>query len=136
MVLKGQIFSADAVFSFVVITIIIFCTFVQSGLIIENSSESFNDFKTMTKLIQASELLITNSEKGLAIYENNEVKHHEIDILKLDGIDKDKLLLENYDICITIENYFENCEHFQDKITRFVLCGGKVCKVEISAVMY
>ena len=132
MVLKAQVFSTDIITALLIIMIICSLIIIKQDEIMSKTISNYQDFQLQKRLLQASELLITTSDKGLAKYENNAVKHHEINLSK--KINQSHLLLDNYETCITIND--NNCAHFPNKITRFAVCEGEICKVEISARSY
>lgn len=73
-----MIFSLDAMAAFVVILLMLSISTTNLFVQLNNQKENYEQFIFQRKLIEVSELMISNSEKGLAVYDENTVKHHEI----------------------------------------------------------
>lgn len=146
--MKGQVFTLDLAFAVFVYVLILFF-FISSLFITSNSTISnYEKFKIQKKIFDASEVMITISNislGGLAVYEENTVKHHELDLGKIkefgrnfDSLKK-RLLLEDYDVWIRITKRSDGVllnlgEEIKGiKITRFALCGDDECVLEIIA---
>ena len=119
MVLKGQIFVFDLTISFFIMLIIVIVFLGQLFIVTDNVHDSFETFNRQKELFFASEKIIS-SKNGLAKYEQNTVKHHDLELRNL-----------NLNYCITINND-DNCEHNSTMIKRFALCGGDPCVIKIS----
>ena len=145
---KGQIFILDLGFAFIMYCFTIFIFFSSTATLINNSKMSYEEFEIQKKLFDASEMMISTSNisrLGLAVYEENTVKHHVLDMKKIDQLSKmnqstvkEMLMLENYDVCIQIktrngEEILSSCDKEGIKITRFVICGDEECVLEIWA---
>lgn len=132
MVLKAQIFMTDATVALIIIMIATSFSIQKTDNAWQHNLKTYENTALDVKLLQASELLLTDSEKGFVKYENGASKHHEIDVSKV-KLDKKTLLLEDYDVCLTITSFYGNCTHYSNKIVRFAVCNNEPCKLELSA---
>ena len=144
---KGQ-FMLDLAFAVLIYSLIIFYTISTISIIIGNGTTDFREAKTRSRLFDASEVMLTNPNVtygGLALYEENSVKHHELDIGKFgDFLNsfaeiKQRLLLEGMDVFVRItteggKTLLEAGKPINgSKVSRVALCGGESCVVEIIA---
>lgn len=135
MVLKAQVYSIDVLVATMILIVMIFCAL---GAIKErqtNAIGNYENIRLQQKLLQATEMLITTPEKGFVKYENNTARHHVIDTEKV-RLNKESLLLEKYEVCLTIsaDSYsYGKCSHYATKIIRYAVCGDEICKLELSA---
>lgn len=135
MVLKAQIFASDAAIAFIVIMMTVTAFVTKNADITQSTAGNYEAFAIQAKLLQATDVLVATSDKGFAKHDENAVKHHEIDVAKV-TLDKNALLLDGYDVCLTVRSSsfnYGSCDHYQAKVTRFAVCGGEVCRIELSA---
>ena len=94
----------------------------QLSIITYEINFNYETFSKQKELFNASEVLVT-SVSGLAIYEENTVKHHELDANKLKS-----------DYCVSIKSKKINieCDHSEIIVRRFALCNGDPCVIKIS----
>lgn len=145
---KGQIFTLDLGFAFIMYCFTIFIFFSSTATLINSSKTSYEEFEIQKKLFDASEMMISTSDisrLGLAVYEENTVKHHVLDMEKIDQLGKmnqsmvkEIFMLENHNVCIQVKTkdgkrILPSCEEEGIKITRFVICGDEECVLEIWA---
>ena len=120
-----MIFSLDAMAAFIVILLMLSVSMTHLFAQLSNQKENYEQFVLQRKLIEVSELMISNSEKGLAIYEENTVKHHEI---------QDKEIDEFVGFYIEILELGEESEHEnKQSVSRIVLEEGEVKVVKVTA---
>lgn len=146
--MKGQIFILDLGFAFIIYCFTIFIFFSSTATLINSSKMSYEEFEIQKKLFDASEMIISTSNisrLGLAVYEENTVKHHMLDMKKVNQLSemnqsmvKEMFMLEDYEVCIQIktrnnEEILPGCEEEGIKITRFAICGDEECVLEIWA---
>lgn len=138
MVLKAQIFATDVAIALIIIMTMVAAFATKNADLTKSTSDNYETFSLQAKLLQASEIMISTHEKGFAKHEENAVKHHEINVTRV-SLNKSALMLEDYDVCLTVKSpslNSGNCNPYENKITRFAVCGEKICKIEISARSY
>ena len=146
--MKGQIFTLDLGFAFIIYCFTIFIFFSSTATLINSSKMSYEEFEIQKKLFDASEMMISTSNisrLGLAVYEENTVKHHVLDMKKVSQLSemnqsmvKEMFMLEDHEVCIQIktrngEEILPSCDEEGIKTTRFAICGDEKCVLEIWA---
>lgn len=120
-----MIFSMDVMTAFIVILLMLSVSTAHLFAQLINQKENYEQFVLQRKLIEVSELMISNSEKGLAVYEENTVKHHEI---------QDKEIDESNGFYVEILELGEESKHRnRSSVSRIVLEEGVVKIVKVTA---
>ena len=128
--MKGLFFSLDAIVAFVIILFILGFSFSFFTRSLSTEKQNYSFFSTQAKLIQVSELMVTDSEKGLVKYENEEVKHHQ---LKQENFHLKKEVSidgENYGVEVLALNQKGSFQGIS--ISRLALCGDDLCVVKVT----
>ena len=128
--MKGLFFSMDAIIAFIIILAMVSFSFSFLLDDFANEKEDYKQFSAQADLVQVSELMVTNSRKGLVVYENNLVKHHQIrkEYWNFKG-------LKNFDRInygIEVLSLREKSSYEGESVSRIALCGSELCVVKIT----
>jgi len=137
------IISLDAFAATIVYVIVIYFFLTNSAVLVNTTTQDYKEFEKAAKLFQISEILMTSSnmsEGGLAEYEDNTVKHHQLSNLKILYLNQNFNTIKNEswkyagDLGIKIRTISGNMSIGNltgFKITRYGLCEGRVCILEL-----
>ena len=128
--MKGIFFSLDLMVAFVLLLLVFSFSFEFLFGNFANEKEEYEKFSEETNLIKVSELMLTDSTKGLVEYEDNSVKHHLIKpeywhLKKTEAID-------GIDYHVEVLRLNEESSFNGNSISRIALCGRNLCVVKVT----
>ncbi len=128
--MKGVFFSFDLMVAFAVIMLIF--SFSLNFLFgnFYNQKQAYEKFSREVDLMKVSELMVTDSNKGLVEYEHNSVKHH---IIKQDYWHlKETEEIDGTLYHIEVLGLNEKSSFNGSSISRIALCGRDLCVVKVT----
>jgi|GEM_PF-5804247 len=128
--MKGLFFILDSMIAFVIILFILSFSLAFLFNNFMNEKNSYKNFSSQVNLIQVSELMVTDSKKGLVVYENNLVKHH---LIKQEYWSlKTIKLIDGVSYAIEVLKLGEKSSFKGKSVSRVALCGGNLCVVKVT----